>query len=194
MLFIAIPLIALLPTAALERAAPVAEPRPCLVEVRIADVSPGKKDTDTGHALTRATFQMESHGARYQTSSRVPLVSYSFNDKGWNAVTTFEKSGVRVELEGIGDDGTTFEYDCEITAVLTVVGPTLTPVLGTINWKGTGKLTPGTPLTLRATYRIDRRQLQIPKNHPLFDPDYKAPERDLVKEITLTIKVAAGSK
>jgi hypothetical protein len=85
-------------------------------------------------------------------------------------------------------------YECEVAAVLTVIEPASLPVIGRMKWEGTARFRPGEPLVLTGRCRVHAGQLRLPSDHPLFDPDRKWPDRDLVKEITVKLELTGEAE
>jgi len=147
--------------------------------------------------LDQAAFPVQQGQAHYECGMRTPVISYNFKSGSWTASTTFQNTGNKVQLTSIRqepDGDYAVSYSCEVSTVLTVLEETAIPILGMLRWQGTAKLAPGAPLLLSGRCRVDRRQLRLPAGHPLNDPERKAPERDLVKEITVSIKITPKTK
>lgn len=171
----------------------------CFVEVRMRDgVNEGGPGVTVREVvLDQAVFPVQQGQAHYECGMRTPVVSYAFSTGKWTASTTFQHTGNKVQLKSIHRDPegrTRVSYVCEVTTVLTVLGDTVIPILGNLEWNGTASLAPGEPLVVSGRCRVDRRQFRLPPGHPLYDPKATLPERDLVKEITVTVKISRKTK
>jgi hypothetical protein len=147
--------------------------------------------------LDQAVFPVQQGQAHYESGMRTPVVSYNFKAGTWTAATTFQNTGNKVQLKSIRRDPDgryVVAYVCEVSTVLTVLEGSLIPIVGTLRWNGTANLVPGTALVVSGRCRVDRRQLRLPPGHPLHDPERKVPEKDLVKEISVAVKIAGRSK
>jgi hypothetical protein len=171
----------------------------CFVEVRMRDgvneAGPGASVREV--VLDQAVFPVQQGQAHYECGVRTPVVSYAFSTGKWTAATTFQNTGNKVQLKSIHRDPegrTRVTYVCEVATVLTVLDETVIPIVGSLKWNGTASLAPGAPLVVSGRCRVDRRQFRIPPGHPLYDPKATLPERDLVKEITVTVKISRKTR
>ncbi|MBN2489748.1 MAG: hypothetical protein JXQ29_02740 [Planctomycetes bacterium] len=195
-MFAAGPIVAaILSLAQAEAASPPPAPLDCRVEVRIRDVPEDGADRAGLQEvlLDQAVFPVQEGAGHYEAGTRVPVTTYSWKSDGWTAGTSFQTVGNRVALKSLcrGPDGSwILSYECEVTAVLTVVGAT--PIIGSVQWQGTAVLPAGAPLVLAGRCRVHALQLRLPSQHPEFDPEKRSPAHDLVKEITLRVDIASA--
>jgi len=171
----------------------------CFVEVRMRDAvdEAGSGASVREVLLDQAVFPVQEGQAHYESGMRTPVISYHFSSGKWTVATTFQNTGNKVQLKSIHRDPegrTQVAYVCEVTTVLTVLEETATPILGSLKWNGTASLAPGAPLVVSGRCRVDRRQFRLPPGHPCHDPERKPPEKDLIKEITVVVKITPKAK
>ena len=196
-MFAAAPIVAaILSLAQAEPSSPPPAPLDCRVEVRIRDVpeKDGDRTAPQEVLLDQAVFPVQEGAGHYEAAMRTPVTTCSWKSDGWTAMTTFQTTGNRVVLNELrrGPDGSwILSYECEVTAVLTVVGAT--PFIGSLKWQGRAVLPAGAPLVLTGRCRVHAAQLRLPTHHPEFDPETRWPTRDVVTEITLRVDIGSAT-
>jgi len=166
------------------------------VIVHMKNITTGKKTAIPRplEVVDEGVFKVTGYGdqGRYHSSMRFPVVTYTFDAKGWKASTTFQSIGTTIDLKPLERTGTqdAFSYNCEVILVVANQLMTGTPVIGRVSWYGSVRRPLHSPLVLKAKCRVNRHVLVPPPNHPLYDPEIKVPEKDLLKEITFTLEIA----
>lgn len=167
------------------------DPAMCCIEVRLRDASTTEQGRRPDRLIARGTLEIRGGKAEYRTGERIPVVTYSFDNQGWKAYTTFQDAGVTLKLlESRRHDGVReVTYECRVGCVLDVVAGSPTPILGDSRWSGSGLLSPGKPIVLTALSRVDGRLRRLPRNHPLQGDNDPAPLPDLLVEIEVKVEI-----